>query len=363
MKHWLETRQVLDRLAELQAEGRRAALATVVRVRGSTYRRTGAKLLIADDGSTTGNVSGGCLENDVREAGLRVLREGRAELRQYCSGTDEIGAWDLGLGCEGQAEVFVEPALEARPAERDLLARDLPFAVCTLVAEKEEAAPRGRLLVTSDGCEGRLGSRSLEAAVAARVRGLIGGESSDLHEIEDRRVFIDLFVPPPQLLLFGAGEDARPLARLGLEIGFQIVVVDWRPALLDPQRFPGGVRLLQSDANGLAERLPLHEQCYAVLVTHNFAADGWYLRPLVDSPVPYIGILGPRQRTERLLNALEPEGALDRTRIYGPVGLDLGTEGAEQVAFSILSEILTVRSGRSGVSLRDRTRPIHAAVG
>src|SRR5712691_2142630 len=121
MKQWLETRDVLDRLAQLSRGKRKAALATVVRVRGSAYRHEGAKLLVAQDGATTGNVSGGCLEQDVREVGLHVIRTGQPELRSYCSSADEIAAWDLGVGCEGQVDVFVEPALEARPCERALL--------------------------------------------------------------------------------------------------------------------------------------------------------------------------------------------------------------------------------------------------
>src|SRR2546425_12365875 len=109
MKQWLETREVLDRLAQLAGAGKRAALATVVRVRGSAYRHEGAKLLVAEDGTTTGNVSGGCLEQDGREVALQGIRTGRPELRNYCSSADQIAAWDLGVGCGGQVDAFVEP--------------------------------------------------------------------------------------------------------------------------------------------------------------------------------------------------------------------------------------------------------------
>src|SRR5438270_500699 len=136
MKQWLETREVLDRLALLVRAGGRAALATVVRVRGSAYRHEGAKLLVAEDGSTTGNVSGGCLEQDVREVALQVIRAGRSELRSYCSSADEIAAWDLGVGCEGEVEVYVEPA-DARSRERALLDGRTPFAVATLIGMRD----------------------------------------------------------------------------------------------------------------------------------------------------------------------------------------------------------------------------------
>src|SRR5256886_13651858 len=116
MKQWLETREVLDFLARGGGAGQRAALATVVGVRGSAYRKEGAKLVVAEDSSTAGNVSGGCLEQDVREVALEVIRKGESELRSYCSSADEIAAWDLGVGCEGQVDVYVERA-EARPRE------------------------------------------------------------------------------------------------------------------------------------------------------------------------------------------------------------------------------------------------------
>src|SRR5213080_500514 len=153
MKQWLETREVLDRLAQLARAGGRAALATVVRVRGSAYRHEGAKLLVAQDGGTTGNVSGGCLEQDVREVALQVLRTGRPELRSYCSGADEVAAWDLGVGCEGEVEVFVEPVTEPRPRERELLDGRRPFAVCSMMPGEAEGAgsssPKRRPKATS----------------------------------------------------------------------------------------------------------------------------------------------------------------------------------------------------------------------
>src|SRR5213596_1120488 len=137
MKQWLETKQVLDFLADAAAAGKRTALATVVRVRGSAYRHEGAKLAVAEDGSTTGNVSGGCLEQDVREVALQVIQKGEPELRNYCSSADEIEAWDLGVGCEGEVEVFVEPVTEPRPRERELLDRREPFVVATIVGMRD----------------------------------------------------------------------------------------------------------------------------------------------------------------------------------------------------------------------------------
>src|SRR5216117_1389333 len=186
MKQWLETREVLDFLARVRGAGQRAALATVVRVRGSAYRHEGAKLVVAEDGSTVGNVSGGCLEQDVREVALQVIRNGEPELRNYCSSADEIEAWDLGVGCEGQVDVFVEPTLAARPWERELLDERRPFAVCTLIAGKGETGNGKRLIITHDSVQGDLGSADLNAAGAARARELLGTDQSGLQEIAGR---------------------------------------------------------------------------------------------------------------------------------------------------------------------------------
>src|SRR2546426_3204355 len=294
MKHWHETRAVLDRLAELRGAGRRAALATIVRARGSAYRHEGAKLLVAEDGSTVGNVSGGCLEQDVREVALQVLGSGTPELKSYCSSSDEIAAWDLGVGCEGQVDVLVEPVVADRPRERALLDGREPFVVCTVIKPgKGEGGREDRLIVTRDTVEGGLGSPALNAAAAAtaRARELLGTEDSRVVEIVGRAVFCDVFLPPPELVICGAGDDARPLARFAADIGFRVVVVDRRAAYLTAERFPTATALVERRPEELLQRLSPDAACYAVVMTHNFADDQGYLRALVGTPVPYIGMM------------------------------------------------------------------------
>jgi len=359
MKQWLETREVLDFLARVRAEGKRAALATVVRVRGSAYRHEGAKLVVAEDGRTAGNVSGGCLEQDVREVALQVIRSREPELRNYCSSADEIAAWDLGVGCEGQVDVYVEPA-EARPEERELLEGRELFAVAAIVGMRDAGCGR-RLIVTSARAEGDLGSQDLNQRVASKARELLETGESGIHEIAGRSVFFDVLVPPPQLVVLGAGDDARSLVRFAADVGFRVVVVDRRPGYLTVERFPGAAALVKSGGDELDEALAFDAECYAVVMNHNFADDQAYVRALLKTPVAYIGMLGPRQRTERILRNLAVEGPMDEARVYGPVGLDIGTDGAEQVALAVIAEILAVRSGRRARSLRERRAAIHAS--
>jgi xanthine/CO dehydrogenase XdhC/CoxF family maturation factor len=362
MKQWLETRQVFDRLAELQREGKGAALATVVRVRGSAYRHEGAKMLVAEDGATTGNVSGGCLEADVREVAMQVLVSGAPVLRQYCASADEVSAWDLGVGCEGMVEVYVElrtanSELQNARCElrteglvfaRECLAGYVPFATCTDLVSGHHAS------VTANHSSGEL-----DADVAVRARSLLGSGVSAVRAIGGHDVFIDVFTPPPQLVIVSAGDDARHLARFAAEVGFRVVVVDRRPALLSAERFPAGTRLVESTPEELGDRISLADESYVVVMTHNYADDREYTRELLQMPTPYVGMLGPRQRTERIVRELSAVGPVDSARIYGPVGLDIGTDGAEQVAVSVIGEILAVRSGRRPSSLRERPIPIH----
>jgi xanthine/CO dehydrogenase XdhC/CoxF family maturation factor len=347
VKHWLESRQVFTALAEARRARRAAALATVIRVRGSAYRHAGAKLVVLDDGSYVGNVSGGCLEGDVRETALRVIATGTAERRSYCGGADEVFAWDLGVGCEGEVEVLIAPVTDDFEAEREAIAREEGFAVLTPITVNDASPTRG-----AQGSARRL------MTGAAATEWLTDG--SRLVTIEDREWFVDILTPPPRLVVVSGGDDAVHLARLADGVGLRVVVADRRPGLLAPERFPPSVRCVESDATQLAEHLVLTADDFAVVMTHHYGDDTAYLRTLLASPVRYIGMLGPRARTERILGVLRAEGPIDESRIYGPVGLDIGTDGAEQVAVAILAEILAVRSGRAPRSLRERRAPIHA---
>ena len=337
MKQWLETRQVLAQLAAWHADGVACALATVIRVRGSAYRHEGAKLVVAEDGRCVGNVSGGCLEEDVREVAQRVIRSGTSERRQYCGGTNEIAAWDLGVGCEGEVDILVEPVTDARAAERTMLDAEEPFVVLTDLATLQRQVLAG------------------EAAT-----GWLGAEGSRLVADGRSEQFADALQPPPRLLVVSAGDDAQHLARLAAVVGFRVVVADRRPGLLTPERFPAPIRLVETDAARLGERVVLDAESFAVVMTHHFADDTDCLRALLRGPARYVGVLGPRQRTDRILGILRADGPVDEARIFGPVGLDIGTDGAEQVALAVVAEMLAVRSGRPARSLRERRGPIHA---
>ena len=361
MKQWLETRQVFAQLAAWQQSGTRAALATVVRVQGSAYRHEGAKLVVAADASSVGNVSGGCLEADVREVALRVATTGVAELRTYCGGAEEISAWDLGVGCDGVVEILIEPVSSARIFERRAIDDESGYVAVTRLRDSRECGEAPRIVISDAGAFGSLGNATLDDYARAQAVAWREAAESRIEMVGDERLSLDVLVPPPRLVVVSAGDDARMVAKLAADTGFRVVVVDRRPGLLSRERFPAAVMLLDCDAARLNERLVLDADAFCVLMTHDFADDTAYLAALLRTPARYLGMLGPRQRTERILARLRADGPIDESRIYAPVGLDIGTDGAEQVALSVLAELLAVKSARHPMSLRERRSPIHSA--
>ena len=360
MKHWQETAQLFERVVRLSQEGRHAALATVVAVEGSAYRRPGAKLLVLDDGSSMGSVSGGCLEADVREAALAVLRGGPPRLLHYETGDDE-SPWSLGLGCGGTVDVFVRLATDSADTEmvaqvRRQLEGEARFALSTVMAGPSAV---GRTLVhTSDGAVfGSTGNSALEADVAQRAAALLSRSESGLVDLGPWRVFIETLTLPPQLIVCGAGHDAVPLVAYASDAGFRVTVLDHRAGLLTAERFPRAARLVASRPEEAPADLAAGASTYAVVMLHSLRHDREWVRRLLGAGLAYVGVLGPQSRTEDMLREI---GATDDRRVFGPVGLDLGAEGPEQIALSIVAELLAVRSGRMPRHLREKNVVVHA---
>src|SRR5579864_9234728 len=371
MNHWKETAEILSRLAELKAAGGRAALATVVEIVGSAYRRPGAKFLIEDTGSTLGSVSGGCLEADVREVANAVVETGVPSLRHYNTGDEDV-VWGLGLGCNGLVDVFVQPATDGPLAAlagplRELFAGDGTVALATLVGAGSAAA--GAAVAAAMGGEvgatlavdcgemrshGSLGSAELDRAVVERVRGLAAAGRSGVQEVAGHSVFVEVLPPPPHLLVCGGGDDARPLVAYAADVGFRVTLLDHRPALLAPEWFPQALRRVVARPEDPELALPPPARTLAVVKTHSLAHDREWVRRLLAAGLPYVGVLGPRARTEAILRdagheavaAVAAAAGPGRERVFGPVGLDLGADGPRQVAISIVAELLAFTARR-----------------
>jgi xanthine dehydrogenase accessory factor len=365
-----EIGDVLAAIESLSAKGERMALATIVAVRGSTYRRPGARLLVPEEGSPVGNLSGGCLEGDVADMARVVMEEGRARLAGWDLTADDDAVWGLGLGCNGAIEVFIEPAekaAEVAGALRAALEAERPISVVTVVESGHPSVAAGaRLVARPDGStDGSLGEAAVDAAAIEAATTLLAQERSEVRTLADGvRAFVEVLDPPLRLVVCGAGHDAIPLVRAASVLGWNVTVVDDRPTFLTHERFPEASRFVEVDEPAdAAKAAEVDERTYVVVMTHNFLRDKEYLRSLLDSPAAYVGMLGPAARTERLLIELREDGVEigedERARIHGPAGLDLGGEGPEEIAQAIVAEIVAVKRRRSGGFLRERPGPIH----
>jgi xanthine dehydrogenase accessory factor len=238
--------------------------------------------------------------------------------------------------------------------------------VTVLRSGEASVEPGARLAVSPAGdVRGSLGTAPLDGAAAAAALELLEEARSELRELEGGTlVFVEILEPPPRLLICGAGHDAIPLVRGAAVLGWNVAVVDDRPGLLTAERFPEAGELIAVDrpdeaaTSGGVDRLT-----HVVVMTHNFLRDKDYVRSLVPSPAPYVAILGPAARTQRLLTELGQEGwdldSSEGSRIFAPAGLDLGSENPEEIAVAILAEIIAARRRRAGGFLRDREGPIH----
>ena len=360
VKNWQETSRLFNRLVELDGIGRKAALAVIVRIRGSTYRRPGAKLLVEEDGSIKGNVSGGCLENNVLEESMEVMRTSHSRIAHYDTGNDEDKVWGMGMGCNGEIDLLIS----AFPSKTvygflseaiDHLNGNTPFAISTVV---EEGGDIIAAAVVSEKISRFFGDPSgeLRTRLEEMSRAALNDKDSLMERSDGMILFAEVLLPPPCMLVCGAGDDAISLVRVAADAGFRVVVADHRRAYLKQDRFPEAWRRLCIAPEDESVDLPVFSDTYAVVKTHSIVHDVAWMKRLSALPIFYIGLLGPRDRRDEVI---KQAGEVDLKRIYGPAGLDLGGDGPEHIALSIVAEALCVWSGRRPVHLRERTEAIH----
>jgi xanthine/CO dehydrogenase XdhC/CoxF family maturation factor len=370
-------REVVDALSRAVVDSESVVLATVVRITGSSYGGVGARMVIRTDGSTVGLVSGGCLESDLAEHARRVYTTGSAEVVRYDTRDDDDAPWGLGLGCNGLIDVLLEPLPPSRARNvasliDQALAGDAPSVIATVIrtpgSESGLPAVGAHALLGGDGIQsvGEWGAESVlsdaaehvEDALAAARRGLV-------REFGTVEVAFEVVMPAVRLIVCGTGPDAAPVTRFASQLGWDVTVIDHRP-LTDAHsaRFPGARVVECAEALRLADVVGMTPRSAAVVMSHNFPRDRDYVQALLAANVRYLGVLGPRARTERMLAELT---ARDGTppeigeRFFAPVGLDLGGEGPDAIALAIISQVSAVTNGRAGGHLRDRRAPMHAS--
>jgi xanthine dehydrogenase accessory factor len=328
-----------------RAAGNALALGVMVQTEGSTYRKPGALLLIAADGRYAGLLSGGCLEGDLAAHARRVIDTGTASLVRYdLRGEDDL-LWGLGVGCEGAMQILllrVGPEIAWQPLAHLATAfrSHSPAAFGVVVESSREGVPLGALVLpdetyaTLPALRGAEVRAALAACITSGEVSFVGGPAADW------RLFVAPLMLPARILLLGAGPDAAPVVDFATRLGWRVTLVDHRTAYAVPDHFPGAERVLALPATDrLTEALDLAPFDAVVVMSHHLNSDLAYLRALAHTPIPYIGLLGPVARRERLLHSLGADARLLRPRLHAPVGLALGGRSPESVALGIVAQI------------------------
>ncbi len=371
-----EVLTIVEEFEKTTRDGKAAALATVVQASGSTYRHPGARMLMTQEGHSVGSISGGCLEADVFERAQEVMVSGEPVVVTYDTTSDTDIVWGLGLGCNGLVRVLIERlAPQSQPAHLAFLAgcfRSRQMGVLATVfrvAGQVQENVGARLMLQLDGSiTNQIENSALVSLLLADAGKVLCHKQSTVKSYQlatgEAEVFIEVIQPPVALILFGAGHDAVAVARLAKELGWQVTVVDNRQSNRTLERFSQADAIVLCRPERIQEHITMDNRTVAVVMTHNYLHDLELLKTLLPSPLCYLGVLGPKSRTERLLHDLLSEGMVpiekQLRRLYGPCGLDIGADTSEEIALSIMAEIQSVLTNRFGGFLRDRKGPIHS---
>ncbi len=349
-------KELLAQIDTWLAQNEEIAVATVVHIHGSAPRPEGARLFVTRSGEMRGSVSGGCVEGDVYERAIAVLDEGRPALVSY--GPAEPDSFEVGLSCDGEIEVLIEPHAEDAVFRglREAIAVGEP-AVLALVLDPPEQRGGRLVLVGKDaGMVGSIDTR-VDDAVAEQAREVLGRGTRATHSFDvegtPHRIFIESFVPAPRLYVVGATHIAETLCRLAREVGFEICLIEPRTAFTRGKRFAAAHEVRSDWPVDVLDGARLDGDAYVLTLTHDSKFDIPTLARALRSDVRYIGALGSRGTHEKRKVALREQGfgEADLARIHTPVGLDLGGRSPQEIALAILAEMVATRYARSGATL------------
>jgi xanthine/CO dehydrogenase XdhC/CoxF family maturation factor len=341
-------------------------VATVLRVEGSSYRRPGARMLVNVHGRVAGSVSGGCLEKSVISQARIALMDGQSRLISFDTTDQDDLAFGSSLGCNGKIWIGLEvlPAGDVWPLEKivqGVLEKRQPVVLLTRIFQQGEKVYFETESVSSGSpllAGSPLGKRDeeIENVFLARKTRFVGDAMDDA-------ALIEYLAPPVSLILLGGGPDVPPLVKLAREVGHEVTVIDRRPDFAVADQFPGAHRVLAAQPHQIAANVKPDDLTVAVVMNHHYETDRDVLRALLPLGLPYVAMLGPRRRTDRILKELEEQGLVISDEmlasLHAPAGLDLGAETPEQIALAILAEIQATLTGRDGNMLKNRLAPIH----
>ncbi|KQS33778.1 XdhC family protein [Dyadobacter sp. Leaf189] len=372
-----EISEIIKSYEQAISTGKKMALATVVHVEGSSYRRPGARMLVTDDGQLTGAISGGCLEGDALRKALLAISQQKNKLVTYDTTDENDTTLGVQLGCNGIVHILFEPIQPAQPdnpvelLKKVVTKRQHAVAITLFSLNSRNGVQPGTCflhlqddnLVINKGEDLLASTILMEESVNAYQ---LGDSFFKNFNLQNQEVtgFVEYFNPPPALIIAGAGNDTIPLVEMAAVLGWEVTVADGRAGHATKQRFPKANRVVVAKAEDLLTHVPTDSRTFFLLMTHNYNYDLSLLKSLVlKDQFRYIGALGPKKKLNRMFDELLKEGIevseLQRSRIYGPVGMDIGAETSEEIALSVLAEIKAVLNDKSGSSLREKKEPIH----
>ena len=371
-----EFKNIVSEYNKIDHKKREVALATVVKVQGSSYRSPGARMLICDDGKWVGSISGGCLEGDALRKARQVMQSKIPITVTYDTREESNQNLGIGLGCNGVIDVFIEPIDVANTDNlitrfKDFINNKEAVALASLFHASENAMSKAgeKLLLQIDGTiSGNFRDLALQELIRADLIKIFdhGHSVSGKYETSDGvyEVFTELIQPTVSLMIFGGGFDARPVSALAKTLGWEVTVTDECVAHIAPIFFPTADKISLCQREFIDREFAITQYTACVLMSHNYEYDRDVLRKIIKSETPYIGILGPRKRFDKMLEEFATEGfrltPTDIERIHSPIGLDVGAETPDEIALSIVAEIQAVFTNRSGGFLKTRQGPIHA---
>ena len=357
-----------------QQQGKQTALATVVQVEGSSYRRAGARMLVTEDGELTGAISGGCLEGDALRKARLAMAQQQPMLVTYDTTDDDDAKLGVGLGCNGIIHILIEPIFTDKPDHpvnmfKKFLSKRQNAVVVTLfsLADRKGEQPGTCLFLTGEEEEvGLCSIAELKEQLLNDAQAVLQTGRSVTKQYETATLFtgfVELLKPAVSLLVFGAGNDSIPLVQMAAVLGWHTTVIDGRTNYAVSNRFALAKKVLLAKPEQALSMVNIDNRTVAVLMTHNYNYDLAMLRQLLPMNLTYLGSLGPKKKLQRMLDELLDEGmniTSDQLQsLYGPTGLDIGAETSEEIALSMLSEMQAVLQQRGGKPLRDKSTVIH----
>jgi xanthine/CO dehydrogenase XdhC/CoxF family maturation factor len=342
-----------------------------VKVRGSSYRSPGARMLITDDGRWVGSISGGCLEGDALRKARKVMMDKIPMTVTYDTREESNQNLGIGLGCNGVIDVLIEP-IDPQDKENpvtlftSLITSKEPVALATIFEASSGVGEK--LMLTSSGeWSGNFSDTQLKNSVQSSLESLFETKKSEAKKYQstgkESEVFIELIQPAVSLIIFGGGFDARPVSELAKSLGWSVSVTDECVAHIAPLFFPTADKLTLCQREFIDRDFDITPYTACVLMSHNYEYDRDVLKKLLKTNTPYIGILGPRKRFDKMQSEFSTQGVSltdeDFQRIHSPIGLDIGAEAPDEIAISIIAEIQSKFSNRSGGFLKYHSGPIH----